>query len=313
MSNYTTENLVPVTNVTAGQLAIRVGDQVFPFIPSGGGSGATDFYKCASVSSSPKTWTGYLATLSNGVYTFASTATGGLTYSSVTPQVGKTYADGALVEAKLYDGMDLYFQLNDPTETETGSELTNTGVTFGSGYAVFGGSSNLAMPSAVYGAFDSITSIFTCCWFKFTGSSDGHYWLWSVGDGQTDFGFRLTKGSTNEISFDVRGSDDQWGPDDSLQSSAFTDGAWHFAAFYSKSGGAQFACLDTTYQTNTNQNAFYSGSMTDGTIGKRDTGADMAFVGNAAQLRFIFGETMTRSDFENICAAFKAEFTPPGA
>ena len=265
-----------------------------------------------------KIWSGYIATLSNGVYSFSSTVTTGLTFTTVTPQVGKVYSANALIEAKLYTGTpdpDLYFELTDATESVTEAALTNTGVTFGTDYAVFDGSSFLTMPSSIYGMFDSLSlsSLFFCGWFKLTGSSNGHYWLWSVGDGQTDFGFRLTKGSTNEISLDVRGSDDQWGPDNSLQSSAFTDGAWHFAAFYSKSGGAQFACLDTSYVTNTNQSIFYSGTMTDGTIGKRDTGADMAFVGNAAQLRFIFGEAMNRSQFESYCASFKALFTPPSA
>lgn len=50
------------------------------------------------------TWSGYKAVLSSGIYSFESTVTGGLTYSVVTPAVGKVYADGALIEAKLWDG-----------------------------------------------------------------------------------------------------------------------------------------------------------------------------------------------------------------
>lgn len=55
--------------------------------PAGGG-GQTDFYQCASVNTSNQTWTGYKATLTDGVYTLAETATTGLSYTSVMPKVG---------------------------------------------------------------------------------------------------------------------------------------------------------------------------------------------------------------------------------
>ena len=90
-----------------------------------------------------------------------------------------------------------------------------------------------------------------------------------------------------------------------------SDGNWHFFAFYSKSGESQYICLDTTDQTNTLQSAFYTGSKTDGVIGARDTGADYPFVGNAAQLRFLFGADLAMNTFRKYCAAYKAEFTPP--
>ena len=185
-------------------------------------------------------WTGYKAILSNGVYSFEAEKTYGMTFSTVTPEIGKVYTDGALVEAKLWTGIpepNLYFTLADATESITSTALTNNGVTFGTDYAIFDGSSSLEMPSSLYEMFDSVSSLFCCGWFKFTGTADGSYWLWATGSGQTDFGFRLTKGSTSEISMDVRGSDGQWGPDNSLQTSAFLDGNWHFFAFYSKSGG----------------------------------------------------------------------------
>ena len=61
------------------------------------GGGATDFYKCATVDTANQTWTGYKAVFSGGVYSFESTATTGLTYTVVTPEVGKTYSGDALV------------------------------------------------------------------------------------------------------------------------------------------------------------------------------------------------------------------------
>lgn len=73
-----------------------------PDYPSSGDT-ATDFYKCSYVNSD--SWGGYKAVLTDGFYRFESTLTSNLTYSVVTPEVGKVYADGALVRAFLYDGI----------------------------------------------------------------------------------------------------------------------------------------------------------------------------------------------------------------
>lgn len=106
MSNYTTENLVPIATPAHGTPAIRIGDQVFPLTVSGGGGGATDFYKCATVDTANQTWTGHKAVFSGGVYSFESTATTGLTYTVATPEVGKTYSGNALVIVEnLWQGM----------------------------------------------------------------------------------------------------------------------------------------------------------------------------------------------------------------
>ncbi|MBO4649167.1 MAG: hypothetical protein J5806_13525 [Lentisphaeria bacterium] len=284
---------------------------------TGAGPVLYNFYKCASVNTTLHTWTGYLATLgTDQIYTFASTATADLTYdqTKTVPQIGKVYNDGALVEAKLYTGIpdpNLYFQLTDATESVTGAVLTNNGVTFGSTYAIFDGSSYFEMPSSIYEMFNSLTSIFFCGWFKLDSNAPSEQWLWAVGHGETDFGLYVD-GSLNKLNMNTRKSDSQWGPDNDIPALVH-DGAWHFCAFYSKSGGAQFACLDSAYQTNTNQGAFYTGTMYGGTIGIRDTMTSSEFLGDMAQFRFVFGETMTREQFESISAAFKAEFTPPSA
>ena len=70
------------------------------------GGGATDFYKCTTVDTVNHTWTGYKAVWYNGIYTFESTVTTGLTYSSsaIVPVVGGIYTDGALVKAAPYTG-----------------------------------------------------------------------------------------------------------------------------------------------------------------------------------------------------------------
>ena len=105
MNNYTKENLIalPPESVPAGTLAMKVGDTVFTpgniRISSGG---SMDLYKCASVDKTNKTWTGYKASFSNGVYSFETTPATALTYGSgYTPVEGNIYNTGALICVKV--------------------------------------------------------------------------------------------------------------------------------------------------------------------------------------------------------------------
>lgn len=77
-----------------------------PAYKGSGGGGA--FYKCVSVDTDAKTWTGYLAVLGeDGAYSFEETVTEGLTYTKVIPVIGKTYSADALVTVgNLYVGFD---------------------------------------------------------------------------------------------------------------------------------------------------------------------------------------------------------------
>ncbi|MBR4316152.1 MAG: hypothetical protein IKP65_04190 [Alphaproteobacteria bacterium] len=229
--------------------------------------------------------------------------------------MNKIYANGALIQANLYTGIpdpNLYFTLTDATESVTEAVLTNNGVTFGTDYAIFDGSSYLEIPSSIYNLFSSLNSIFFCCWFNLDSNAPSEQWFWAVGHGETDFGVYINS-DYSHINMNTRASNGQWGPDNDIHALVH-DGAWHFCAFYSKSGGAQFACIDTTYQTNTNQDAFYTGTMYNGTIGVRDTNINGdRFLGNMAQFRFLFGKTLDFATFQNYCAAYKAEFTPPSA
>ena len=136
MSNYTNENLinVPSANVPAGTLAMKVGDNIFTAGNVVINGGATDYYKCATVNAQHQTWTGYRAVQDpvTHVYSFEATVTGGLTYSVVTPEVGKVYADGALIEANLFtiptDSLVLYAPLSAASATaETGQTIGTIG------------------------------------------------------------------------------------------------------------------------------------------------------------------------------------------
>lgn len=109
-----------------------------------GGGGSMNFYKCASVGTG--TWTGYLASVDpvTGVWSFASTATSGLTYTYPVPVAGRVYAgETCLCEASDYNtglpvnGLVFYLALADEIgeKDDTGAySLTfyNTNYSFGS-------------------------------------------------------------------------------------------------------------------------------------------------------------------------------------
>jgi hypothetical protein len=111
---------------------------VLPVPESGGGGSSMDFYKCASVDTVNKTWTGYLAVCdADGVYTFEETATTGLTYGTAyKPIADNVYnADATIQIMKLWngslfpvDGLVFYASLAEAKETaETGQSLAVTG------------------------------------------------------------------------------------------------------------------------------------------------------------------------------------------
>lgn len=71
--------------------------------------GDAEYYKCASVDTTNKTWTGYLAVLTDDVYTFKKTATTGLSYGTgFTPVIGTVYNSSATLQVKFSDDGLLY-------------------------------------------------------------------------------------------------------------------------------------------------------------------------------------------------------------
>ena len=95
------ENLVQTSvQYKAGQRLVKVGSSFLPvgfggnFEPGKGGgtvSSSMKFYKCASVDTENKTWTGYELVLEDGVYIVSDTLTNDLAYIGFTPVVGTTY------------------------------------------------------------------------------------------------------------------------------------------------------------------------------------------------------------------------------
>lgn len=92
--------------------------------------GATEYYKCATVDASTKTWTGYKAVLSWDVYTFEAIATSGLTYTT-TPVVGGIYNATGDDQVKLKSSIPtdhvFYASLSaDMAASESGHALTKS-------------------------------------------------------------------------------------------------------------------------------------------------------------------------------------------
>lgn len=119
-------------SVSGGSVIVPIGyiasSQSFPV-----SSGGTDFYKCATVDTVNLTWTGYKAVFDSvtGTYGYEVIATTGLTYSTVTPVAGKVYADGALIEAKLYEGIPLSgLLLYAPLKTQQAAAETGQAITY---------------------------------------------------------------------------------------------------------------------------------------------------------------------------------------
>lgn len=75
---------------------------------SGGGTvtGSCKYYKCASVDTDNKTWSGYELVLADGKYTVSDNLEEGLIYSSATPVVGNVYTADALILCVPYLGWE---------------------------------------------------------------------------------------------------------------------------------------------------------------------------------------------------------------
>ena len=105
---------------------------------------AVEFYKCASIDATNKTWTGYKAVLNDRVYSFEQTATAGLTYGNgLYPAIDGIYDAEAIVyvnrlwmgAAAVSEGLVIHAPLQYRAETaETGQAITyvDSALSFGS-------------------------------------------------------------------------------------------------------------------------------------------------------------------------------------
>ena len=192
------------------------------------------------------TWTGYKAVQDpvTGAWGYASTVTSNLTYSEVTPVIGKVYADGALIEANLWSGIPtsgLVFHASlaaSSATAETGQTLTANNVSFdvidGIPCAVFAGNEY----SYIYTAdgtnlpVSDATSTLSC-WVRFNTLGAYNSWFMAYGSGSTNAlrGF-FSSANDNYAASGIWGSDG-----DNVSGNLIEIDTWyHFAAIFTSSG-----------------------------------------------------------------------------
>ena len=139
-------------------------DGTFSEIGSGSSGGTSaEYYKCASVDTSAKTWTGYKAVFDSaaGTWSFESGVTEGLTYTSVTPEIGGIYsADALVIVSLLYSGTPVLTSPTGMTDYSNEEWEISASGNYGSYYP--------------WKAFDGLIEPMTNCW---TGNSGSSWWL----------------------------------------------------------------------------------------------------------------------------------------
>lgn len=95
---------------------------------------AAEYYKCASVDTVNKTWTGYLATPDDdGIYKFEATATEGLQYDKLCPVVGKIYTSDCRISVDyLFTGFPEYSTPVNPNSNTFGDWIIDASSEFDS-------------------------------------------------------------------------------------------------------------------------------------------------------------------------------------
>ncbi len=166
-------------------------DGTFSEISSGSsGGGSAEYYKCASVDTEAKTWSGYKAVFGENGYTISDTLTEGLVYSGMTPQVGTIYDSTCIVRvAYLYSSLAVEPELAvfyAPLMTDTSIEINPGDMSTGSGDISFG---------TVDGIQTAILDAGYVFWDKSTYLPYGNT---SV---SFSFGLRLTEEMSNKLLF----------------------------------------------------------------------------------------------------------------
>ena len=303
MSNYSSENLIliPAQNVPAGTLAMKIGSDVFTagsiVINQG-----TDFYQCATVNTVNQTWTGYKAVLNNGVYTFEQNVTSGLTYTTVTPQVGSVYSDGALIQATLYQGMPtsglvFYAPLSSAAAAaQTGQTLTVNGssLTFGTvngiPCATFSGSQYITFSASAFPSGNSDRTI--SFWARKTSS--GTWMFFNYGESNGDNTLEIFEHNSQ-----IRAG---CGTDDLPESGVSCYNVWRHVALVFDSGTASLYVDNVLKASDTS--IVWTTVAEDGSIGGKYDGSYTG-IGSIAAVR-VYDRALSAAEI----ASLAAEFTP---
>lgn len=139
-------------------------DGTFSEIGSGSSGGTSAvYYKCASVDTEAKTWSGYKAVFDStaGTWSFESDVTEGLAYTSVTPIVGGIYsADALVIVSLLYTGTPTLTSPTGMTSESSDEWEISASSYYGEHYP--------------WKAFDGQTSLIAPTW---TGESASSWWI----------------------------------------------------------------------------------------------------------------------------------------
>ena len=158
--------LVTAINAKGGSLADNATlYQCADAVGSLSGGTSAEYYKCASVDVSAKTWSGYKAVFDSGTgtWSFESDVTEGLAYTSVTPIVGGIYsADALVIVSLLYTGTPT---LTSPTGM-TSESSDEWEISAKSNYSAY----------YPWKAFDGLSSPFTNCWSSQTARDQWLQW-----------------------------------------------------------------------------------------------------------------------------------------
>lgn len=158
--------------------------------------GTSTFYKCASVDSTTKTWTGYEALVNGdtGVWSFSETLTEDLPYNKIIPQVGKVYDNECTFQASGFDqgllipsdGLVFYAPLSqDYVDTVYNATIVTTNGSFSEyggktallltgGYVEWTGGSSIPSGNTAMSIFGLINGINISEWRYFFGFSGGN-------------------------------------------------------------------------------------------------------------------------------------------
>ena len=311
-SQTLTVPLASSATVSGGIVTIPAGYVASDYTVSAGGGSATDFFRCTTVTSGGSAWTGNKAVLSGGKYSYESAVTSGLSYGSgFTPEVGKVYADGALIQANLYDGIPkdslvFYAPLSSAAQTaETGQSLTTSGtISYGSvagiPCATFDGSSYISFPDTNLPTLKNDCSF--SVWAKHSMSGTGYFVFY--------YGIQSYDGTACGISKDANGTIGwDWGANAGRLFQYSGADTWQHICFVCSNQTA-YMYLNGVLQTNFTYDIGWDSVSTSKTgtasIGARIQGGNpWNFPGSIAGLR-IYNRALTADEI----SALAAEFTP---
>lgn len=183
--------LVTAINAKGGSLADNATlYQCADAVGSLSGGTSAEYYKCAGVDTSAKTWSGYKAEWGDNGYTISDDLTEGLVYSGMTPQVGTIYNSTCSVRvAALYSNLAVEPELPvfyAPLMTDTSIEINPSSMTTGSGNVSF---------STVDGVPTAVLDSGFLLWDKDSTLPNGNHEI------SISFGLRLTQTMENKLIF----------------------------------------------------------------------------------------------------------------